>query len=378
MSATFLKALLESSLSNVPLQVQSDDRLATLAAQGDERAFEVIVGRFRVPLLRYCRRILRDSAAEDCVQQVFFKAWTSLAAGAEVTNVSAWLYLIARNTCLDALRRRREQCEELPESLVGCESLEAAVERRITLQRALTELDALPERQRRVLLGVAVHGRSGPELAAELGVTAPALRQLLHRARSAVRAAATAFVPPFVARTAPLAGGAGDGGATLAAKLGVVLATGALAITAGYGGPPGGGGEEPPRPRAAVGDPAPPKPPAPLKSHTEPVSRQVRAAAPPRRTGPLPEAPHPPRRGTGPRGERPTEAARNGARDLTLPASSAPLRRKRAAARVVAVRGWAQSVPRRLPSDVGKVRARLAAAPPASLADALDRVALGG
>lgn len=362
----------------MPLQVQSDGRLAALAAEGDERAFEVIVGRYRAPLLRYCRRMLRDCAAEDCVQQVFFKAWTSLAKGAVVANVDAWLYLIARNTCLDALRARREQCEELPETLVGCESVEATVERGITLQRALSKLDALPERQRRVLLGIAVHGRSGPELAAELGITGPALRQLLHRARRAVRAAATAFVPPFVARTAPLAGGAGDGGATLAAKLAAVLATGALAITAGYGVPHGGGGEKPPRARVVVGDPAPPRPPARPRSRTEPASGQVRAAASPRSSGPPPAAPHPSRRGTGPRDEQPTEGARNRARELTFPASSAPLPRERTAAGVVAVGGWAQSVPRHLPADVGEVRARVAAAPPTSLADALDRIALGG
>ncbi len=363
----------------MPLQVQSDGRLATLAAQGDERAFEVIVGRYRAPLLRYCRRMLRDCAAEDCVQQVFFKAWTSLATGAEVANVSAWLYLIARNTCLDALRARREQCEVLPETLVGCESLEARVERRITLQQALTKLDALPERQRRVLLGIAVHGRSGPELAAELGITGPALRQLLHRARSAVRAAATAFVPPLVARTAPLAGGAGDGGATLAAKLGAVLATSAVAITASYGVPHGGGGEKPqPRARVAVSDPAPPKPSARPRSPTDPASRQVRAPASPRSAGPPPAAPHSPRRGTGPRDEQPTEGAGEGARELTLPASSPPAPRRRTTAGVGAVGGRAQSLPQHLPSDVGEVRARLAAAPAKSLADTLDRIALGG
>jgi hypothetical protein len=47
------------------LRTQSDRRLVTLAADGHDRAFEVIVERYRRPLQRYLRRLLSEALAED-------------------------------------------------------------------------------------------------------------------------------------------------------------------------------------------------------------------------------------------------------------------------------------------------------------------------
>jgi RNA polymerase sigma factor (sigma-70 family) len=232
-------------LSSGLLRVQTDDRLVELAAAGHDRAFEAIVERYRRPLLRYLRRLLSDTLAEDVVQATFISAWTSLRTGTEVRDLRPWLYRIAHNAAINALKKVGEAMEEVPESLGGFASEPAAeLERRDEMQRALTSIAALPSRQRAALLAIAVDGRAHSDVAAELGLTDGAVRQLVHRARITLRSAATAITPTpllhalmtsagdsTVGRVAEVAAGAGGAGAaslSLKAGAAAVLATGAL------------------------------------------------------------------------------------------------------------------------------------------------------
>ena len=85
------------------------------------------------------------------------------------------------------------------------------MERRAVVRQTLTGLAALPERQREALLRIAVEGRSQEEVARELGVTEGAVRQLVHRARLTLRAAATAVVAAAAGQWAAAAGASGAG-----------------------------------------------------------------------------------------------------------------------------------------------------------------------
>ena len=236
-------------VSSALLRAQTDERLVALAAAGHDRAFEAIVERYRRPLLRYLRRLLSDTLAEDVVQATFLNAWSSLRTGTEVRDLRPWLYRIAHNAALNALKKVGEVMEEVPESIGGLQTEPATeLERRDEIQRALMSIAALPSRQRAALLAVAVDGRAHAEVAAELGLTDGAVRQLVHRARTALRSGATAITPlpllhglvaqagdSTVGRVAELAAGAGGAGAaslSLKAGAAAVLATGAL-VTGG-------------------------------------------------------------------------------------------------------------------------------------------------
>jgi RNA polymerase sigma factor (sigma-70 family) len=193
------------------LRTQSDERLVTLAAAGHERAFEAIVERYRRRLIRSAQRYLPDARAEDAVQQALVSAWAALRRGDEVRDLSAWLHRIVRNTSLNALRVQGYDYEELRETLEGGGGPAEAAERRAVVRGTLAGLAALPERQRDALLQIAVEGRSQDEVAAELGLTQNAVRQLVHRARTKLRAAATAVVPlPVAAWLATAGGGRAD------------------------------------------------------------------------------------------------------------------------------------------------------------------------
>src|ERR687889_395886 len=235
-------------LSSALLRAQSDERLVELAALGHDRAFEAIVERYRRPLLRYLRRLLSDTLAEDVVQATVISAWSSLRTGTEVRDLRPWLYRIAHNAAINALKKVGEAMEEVPESAGGLATEPAAeLERRDEMQRALTSIAALPSRQRAALLAVAVDGRAHADVAQELGLTDGAVRQLVHRARTTLRTTATAMTPApllhtvvasagdsTVGRVAEVAAGAGGAGAaSLSLKAGAAGALGARAPRTG-------------------------------------------------------------------------------------------------------------------------------------------------
>jgi RNA polymerase sigma factor (sigma-70 family) len=237
-----------TSASLAFLRTQSDDRLVALARGGHERAFEAMVERHRRALLSHARRLLPEARAEDALQQALLAAWTALQRGDDVRDLRAWLHRILHNTALNALRVSGYDHEDLREALSLADAPQEELERRMVMRRTLAGVAALPDRQREALLRTAVEGRSQDEVAAALGLSQGALRQLVHRARTTLRAAATALTPlplatwlatageraePLAGRISELAAGAGSAGAgATLAKVGVVgvLAAGGAAI----------------------------------------------------------------------------------------------------------------------------------------------------
>src|SRR4051794_20748199 len=327
-------------LSSALLRVQTDERLAELAAAGHDRAFEAIVERYRRPLQRYLRRLLSDTLAEDVIQATFINAWSSLRTGTEVRDLRPWLYRIAHNAAINALKKVGEAMEEVPESIGGFATEPAAeLERRDEMQRALTSIAALPSRQRAALLAVAVDGRAHADVAQELGLTDGAVRQLVHRARMTLRTGVTAVTPlplltmltssagdSTVGRVAEVAAGAGGAGAaslSLKAGAAAVIATGALLTRA-----PKGVHVVPPSapapqarapsapPTAAASAPAgPPAPPGLLGGGRRPAGRG----------GPPPPPARPAGRATarGPRARRAPRTVTRAARRRTAAAAAA-------------------------------------------------------
>ncbi len=234
--------------SAVLLRTQSDERLVALARDGHERAFEAIVRRYRRPLLGACQRICADGRGEDVLQQALLSAWAGLRRGDDVRDLRAWLYRIVRNAAVSHRRRSGHDGLELVDTLSLAPSPAEEAERRAVVQDTLAAIAELPDRQREALLRIAVQGRSQDEVAGELGLSAVAVRQLVHRARTALRGAATAVVPlPVVSwaasvgagdgdlapRVAGLVAGAGGTGASAALlKAGAVAGVAATAVSA--------------------------------------------------------------------------------------------------------------------------------------------------
>ncbi|HET9103478.1 MAG TPA: RNA polymerase sigma factor [Solirubrobacteraceae bacterium] len=240
-------------LSDLYLRSQSDQRLLSLARDGNGGAFALLAERYRSELVGSARRLAAAAEAEDIVQQTLLSAFAAIQRGTEVQHVRAWLHAILRNT---AMRARLPVTRPLPADGLPGEPACAVLDVRDEAREVLDALGGLPVRQREALIGSTVQGLSRSELAAVLGVSEGAVRQLVHRARAALRSAVSALVPYPLARwlagAASGPGGAGvmlaatgssAGGAGLAAaggllpKLGLIAAAAAIAVAGGSGHP---------------------------------------------------------------------------------------------------------------------------------------------
>jgi RNA polymerase sigma factor (sigma-70 family) len=239
------------------LSTQSDERLVDLVRAGSEPAFETIVERYRRALMRYVSRLLPPERAEDVVQQSFVNAYEAMHRDDAELNLRPWLYRIAHNTALNALRDRGLRHDELDDRIDGVERPDQALERTQGLREVLVAVQALPDRQRDAIVLRELEGRSYEEIALALGVTDGAVRQLLNRARNSLRAAAAAVTPmplltrlastdsaePVSARVAEMVGvGAAGSGALVAKVCATALVTGA--VVSGVAVVPDGGRDE--------------------------------------------------------------------------------------------------------------------------------------
>ena len=169
------------------LRLRSDEQLVAAFRQGQEAAFQVIHDRYRARLFAYTRQMLGGSPqdAEDALQDVFLRAYNALRADARPITLRAWLYRVAHNRCIDQMRRpapvpveaSEEAPSDAPEPMV-------AAQQREDLRRLVTDIRALPQQQRSALLMREMDGMTYTELGAALGVTIPAVKSLLVRART--------------------------------------------------------------------------------------------------------------------------------------------------------------------------------------------------
>jgi RNA polymerase sigma-70 factor (TIGR02960 family) len=208
-----------------------EDELLRRALGGDESAFAQLADRFRAELHLHCYRIVGSvQDAEDLVQETLFAAWRGLEQFERRATLRSWLYRIATNRSLNALRDRGRRPpappmppEEMPppptrlrepdwlepypdvllEGMPDHSHPEARYEAREAIGLAFVAgLQRLPPRQRAVLVLRDVLAFRAAEVAGILGITDVAVNRTLQRARQALRR----VVPPEARDAAPLPG----------------------------------------------------------------------------------------------------------------------------------------------------------------------------
>jgi len=187
----------------------------------DQDRFTAETERFRRELLAHCYRMVGSAhEAEDLVQETYLRAWRSYSGFEGRASVRSWLYKIATNVCLTALRTRRIRVlpsgltgpydgpdrpprpvapdevswlEPLPDAWITppADDPGAVVVERESLRLALIAgLQHLPARQRAVLVLREVLAFSAAETAEILGTTTAAVKSGLQRARARLDAVA--------------------------------------------------------------------------------------------------------------------------------------------------------------------------------------------
>jgi RNA polymerase sigma-70 factor (ECF subfamily) len=211
-------------MRNPPTQLPKDRRGLARARAGDEAAFRELTDPYRRELHVHCYRILGSfQDAEDVMQETMLAAWRGLQSFEERASLRAWLYRIATNRCLNALRdggRRPEAhravlplsfeppeptrlgepfwLEPYPDALLeGVADVAAGPEARYERKEAValafvTGLQRMAPRQRAVLVLRDVLGFGAAEVAEMLDSTEASVNSALQRARGTLDASAPA------------------------------------------------------------------------------------------------------------------------------------------------------------------------------------------
>jgi RNA polymerase sigma-70 factor (ECF subfamily) len=183
-------------------QSDPDAALMLRVKRGDRAAFAELVDKYKQPVMNFIFRSLRDETeAEDLAQNVFLQVYKSRARYKQTAKFSTWLFTIARNLCLNELRRRsRHPAESLEETHSEKEDLPAKqfedksqISAPETLlhgelaQKIEEALDELPENQRSAILLCRQDDLSYEQIAKILRCSLSATKSLIHRGRETLK-----------------------------------------------------------------------------------------------------------------------------------------------------------------------------------------------
>ena len=179
-----------------------DATLMLRVKQGDMTAFEALVEKYKQPVMNLLFRTLPDATeAEDLAQHVFLQVFKSAHRYRVSAKFSTWLYTIARNLCLNEIRRRSRHPADSMDAVHSdhedqparqYEDVKNFLPPDLVLQDELAEkieeaLAALPENQRTAILLFREDEMSYEEIARILGCSLSATKSLIHRGREVLK-----------------------------------------------------------------------------------------------------------------------------------------------------------------------------------------------
>lgn len=184
------------------MAIDSDLELMLRVSRGDAGSFELLLNRYRAPLFSYFVRMVRDEGlAEDLTQEVFLRVYQARERYQPDARFTTWLYRIATNLALNAIRHRRVE----PVTLVPVEGedgeavslLDRLPDGRPTAEHEMLESDrhrlireairTLPEKQRVAVILHKYQGVDYRQIASALRVSESAVKSLLFRAYESLR-----------------------------------------------------------------------------------------------------------------------------------------------------------------------------------------------
>jgi RNA polymerase sigma-70 factor (ECF subfamily) len=184
----------------------SDGMLVKQTLAGDQYAFEMLVRRYNVPLFNFICHCLGDyDQACDVLQQVFLQLYISMPTLRTGEPLKAWLFQVARNRCLDELRRKRaihfselesgnDEDDLSPLAIMpDTRPLPEEIAERRDLQQSLQRaIQGLPPKFRSVVLLRYAGQLSFSEIGKTLNMPEATAKTYFQRARPLLRAALTA------------------------------------------------------------------------------------------------------------------------------------------------------------------------------------------
>ncbi|MBA2396815.1 MAG: RNA polymerase sigma factor [Ktedonobacteraceae bacterium] len=187
----------------IDMAALSDACLAQQTLAGDQRAFEVMVRRYSTPLFNFICHVLGDyDQACDVLQQVFTRFFTSLPKLGTGEPFKPWLFQVARNCCIDELRRRRRYAIQFSQlelendendisflnEIPDTSPLPEELAERHDLQQVLRQaIDSLPPKFRDVVMLRYTSQLSFAEIGHTLNMPEATAKTYFHRAKVLLR-----------------------------------------------------------------------------------------------------------------------------------------------------------------------------------------------
>ncbi|WCJ60351.1 sigma-70 family RNA polymerase sigma factor [Fontisphaera persica] len=189
--------------------IDPDSELMLRVRQGDRQAFAALVDRHKQALVNYIARTIQDpTEAEDLAQHVFVQVFKAAHRYRPQARFAPWLYSIARNACLNELRRRSRHPTTSLEDLHAGEEESAPRPLpdpqtpppshqilRAELEAKVAEaLRDLPENQRTAILLYQQQQMSYEEIAEVMGCSLVAVKSLIFRGRETLKLRLKAYL----------------------------------------------------------------------------------------------------------------------------------------------------------------------------------------
>ena len=174
----------------------TEARLIKRAAAGESDAFEKLARSYESRIYAYALRILRNKEdAKDALQETLIKIYKNIGSFSRRGSFAAWVFRIARNTCLDILRASKPEQSLDALTEVGLvlpvtreEYLPEASAERMEQRRILAKnIDELPELRRALIILRDVDGYSYDQIAHILNISEGTVKSGLNRARRSLR-----------------------------------------------------------------------------------------------------------------------------------------------------------------------------------------------
>lgn len=190
------------------METSEDEQWVRAAQGGDEAAFGRLIDRYKDTVFATVVAITGDfDAAHDIAQETFLRAWFGIVRLEDCASFGPWLRTIARNRSQTFLERRQRQPAresiEVDELAHSGRSPEQDAERSERRQLVHDAMDRLPELSREALMLHHLEGLTTPRMATQLGITEPAVRQRLRRARLLMQEEVEEMVADVIRDEAP-------------------------------------------------------------------------------------------------------------------------------------------------------------------------------
>jgi RNA polymerase sigma-70 factor (ECF subfamily) len=166
-------------------RIDDKGRLMTPARDTDSRSFTHLFHLHKNHTYDFVLKMLGDKdAAADIIQDVFIRLHEHLSKRRPIDDVRSWLFIVARNLCLNYLRRHRKQ-QPLDCVIDSLEHSYTASDTRVAALRKA--VDRLESPYKEGLILKVYQGFAYTEIAEILGTTVPAVRAILYKARTRLR-----------------------------------------------------------------------------------------------------------------------------------------------------------------------------------------------